>query len=268
MKNYPENKLNTEKHVKQILDTVLSFASLNFDSRAEIKGESDQLDALAEGINMLGEELKVKFIQINECENVIREVHHRVKNNLQLVSSILNLQVQVIQDKNLQAKLMDCRERISSMALVHEQLYRAEDVTKLEINTYFGSLCNRLEHIHSHETVSLKFISAEKSFFLPVDQIIPMGLLINELIVNSYKHAFEENNTGLILFQIVVEKEKITFELTDNGIGFSNPNDFYNSPTLGLQLVHSLIDQLGAEIEFSNQNPYRVILKLTVKEVS
>jgi len=255
------NSENTKAQVDQILEAVVSLGKLNFDQKAPVLGKSEQLDALAEGINMLGEELQAKIILINEKETLLREIHHRVKNNLQIVSSILNLQSKVIQDPKIANKIEDCRERISSMALVHEQLYQSDDLSQLEVNSYFAALCKRLEHIHATSNITLQFRSADKSHFLSVDQMIPLGLLANELIINSFKHAFRPNQGGVISIGLNADKDHFSFELTDNGIGFKDPKNFYNSTSLGLQLVHSLIDQLDAELEFTPQ-PYCVIVRM------
>lgn len=259
---YKNSNILPQNQVESILEAVISLGKLNFDRKAPTMGKSDQLDALAEAINMLGEELQAKINVINERETLLREIHHRVKNNLQIVSSILNLQAKLINNPKISEKIEDCRERISSMALVHEQLYQTENLSELEVNTYFAALCNRLEHINANPNVKLQFINGKKSLLLSVDQMIPMGLLANELIINSFKHAFSPTMKGEIKFQLHINNTDFAIEVSDNGIGFENHNDFFDSSTLGLQLVHSLIEQLDAELEFSHKDPYRVVVKL------
>lgn len=260
-KDSKDNFINPQ--VKLMLETIMSFAALDLNHKAPMFGDDENLDALAAGINMLGEELQAKILQVQNRDLMIREIHHRMKNNLQIVSSILNLQSNSIKDSEIAEKFMNCQERISSMALVHEQLYQSEDMTKLEVNSYFSTLCRRLEHIHSGEDSALFFISATKSLSLSVDQIIPLGLIATELIINSYKHARDRKKVE-IKFRLSLKDGHFELEVGDNGEGFENPDDFYNSQSLGLQLVHSLVDQIGAEIEFNQKDPYFVVVKVQV----
>lgn len=260
-----QNKEVVDAQVSEILETLLSFGELDFENKIEVKGNSDQMDAIAAGLNMLGEELRAKISKINEREIMLREIHHRVKNNLQIVSSILNLQASVIQDPEVIAKFIDCKERIASMALVHEQLYQSENLSELEINTYFAALCQQLEFFHANSTIHIEFISAGKAHFLQMEKVIPLGLLANELIMNSYKHSFMNQDKGHIRVRLIIKDNSVSLELTDDGKGFENSDQFYNSSSLGLQLVHSLIDQLDAELIFSPRNPYFVSIQLSSK---
>lgn len=264
MKEFSINKFLPDKNVQEILEALISFGDLNFEHKAPIKGESDQLDALAAGINMLGEELHARIVKINEREIMLREIHHRVKNNLQIVSSILNLQASGVSDQKIIDKFMDCKSRISSIALVHEQLYQSENLSELEVNSYFAALCDRLEKIYCSTNISVEFISIGKSFFLPMDMIVPLGLIANELILNSFKHSFDPDSGGKIRIELKLTSDTFTLKLSDDGIGFKNEEEFYNSKTLGLQLVHSLIDQLNAKLDFSSRNPYFVSIALKV----
>lgn len=262
MLDIPKNSAVTESQIKEILESLLSFGELDFENKIVLNGESDELDAIASAINMLGEELKAKITKINEREIMLREIHHRVKNNLQIVSSILNLQASVIKDPDVVAKFIDCKERIASMALVHEQLYQSENLTELEVNSYFSALCKRLEYFHARTDIKVEFKSAKKAFYLPMEKIIPLGLLSNELIMNSFKHSFVDQKKGKILIKLTLHENNFTLIISDDGKGFDNSSDFYNSTSLGLQLVHSLIDQLDAHLEFSPRNPYCVSISL------
>jgi len=258
----PKNKEISDAQIKEILEALMSFGELNFDNKIAIQGEADHLDAIAAAVNMLGEELRARIGKINEREIMLREIHHRVKNNMQIVSSILNLQASTLKDPEVVAKFIDCKERIASMALVHEQLYQSENLTELEVNTYFAALCKQMEYFHANTNVSIEFISAHKSFYLPMEKVIPLGLMMNELIMNSYKHSFTEQITGNIKLQLTLKEDTLTLILRDDGKGFENSEDFYNSKSLGLQLVHSLIDQLDAFLQFSPRNPYSISVQL------
>lgn len=262
MSQTPKNSTISEAQINEILEALMSFGELNFDNKLDIQGETDHLDAISAAINMLGEELRARIGKINEREIMLREIHHRVKNNMQIISSILNLQASTLKDPDVVAKFIDCKERIASMALVHEQLYQSENLTELEVNSYFAALCKQMEYFHANTNVSIEFISAHKSLYLPMEKVIPLGLMMNELIMNSFKHSFVQQIKGKIKLQLVLKENTFTLILRDDGKGFDNSEDFYNSKSLGLQLVHSLIDQLDASLQFSPRNPYSVSVQL------
>lgn len=257
-----ERQKADDNQVNNILEAVMSLASLQFDHKAEIRGECEQLDALAAAINMLGEELKSKVMLLDERETVLREIHHRVKNNLQVVSSILNLQASVIQDPVMAQKFRDCQTRIQSMALVHGQLYAAKMVDELEVNAYFSELCHRLHEIYERPGVYLHFCGLDHSLFLITDKVIPLGLLISELIINSYVHAFDAETPGTIRLEMRCEDNDLLLLVSDTGKGLSDPTLFHDSQSLGLQLVHSLVDQLDGEIVLHSENPYEVRVRI------
>lgn len=259
MKGGDKTRLSEENsQVNNILEAVMSLAALEFDHKAEIRGESEQLDALASAINMLGEELKSKVMLLHERETVLREIHHRVKNNLQVVSSILNLQASVIKDPEMAQKFRDCQTRIQSMALVHSQLYSAHKMDELEINAYFSELCHRLHEIYERMGIGLHFCGLDHAFYLETDRLLPLGLLVSELLINSFVHGFGPDDTGSIRLEVVRSEEGFALVVSDTGKGFSDPDLFYDSQSLGLQLVHSLAEQLEAQLLFRASNPYEV----------
>jgi len=132
------NKLekDNKKRLDQVLKVVMNLAQLNYNKKAVITNKSDHIDALALGINMLGEELQSSTISLHEKEILLKEVHHRVKNNLQIISSLLNLQAKGIEDPYSLDKFEDTQKRIRSMALVHEKLYESKEVSKINFSEY------------------------------------------------------------------------------------------------------------------------------------
>lgn len=253
---------NFNNQVKNILEAVLAFANLDFEQKADLRGECEQLDSLSAGINMLGEELRAKVVQLNEREMLIKEVHHRVKNNLQIVSSILNLQSSVSNDSQIASKLNDCQERIASMALVHEQLYNSNNLSELEINEYFGSLCQRMQKSFSQGKASIQFNGLDESLFISSDTLIPIGLIASEIIMNSFKHAFHDRTSGTIQVELNKQDKQLIVSFQDNGIGFNTQFDFEETQSLGLALVYSLTEQINAQIQFSNHNGTHIQLIL------
>ncbi len=185
---------------------------------------------------------------ISEKEILLQEVHHRVKNNLQVISSILNLQTSYVKDENSLNILRESQNRIKSMSFIHESLYQTGDFSHIEFSSYMLALCKNLVHsyaIHS-DTVELK--TELTKTFLSLDQAIPSGLIANELISNALKYAFEEGTKGEIYMGISDQDNQIRLEIGDNGRGLPEGLDHKNSDSLGLQLVHTLVDQLDAEI--------------------
>lgn len=251
-----------ERQIEEVIEVVLSFAALNFKHKAPLLGESDKLDALSQSINMLGDELQSKLNLIREKEILLKEIHHRVKNNMQIVSSILSLQANVIDDEAIASKFRECQYRINSMALVHEQLYLEENLDSIEFNTYLSSLIHRIENSYGSNEISLHYTGLDSTLYLSVDKTVPLGLIINELLMNSYIHAFQDNANGNINLKMSKINQNLILELNDNGKGIKDEVEFFGSKSLGLQLVQSLIDQLDAQLNFTPGNPYNIVIRI------
>jgi two-component sensor histidine kinase len=178
---------------------------------------------------------------------LLQEVHHRVKNNLQVVSSVLHMQSRQIQDPGLRTALQDSEDRVRAIALVHEKLYDARDLASIDVRRYLESLGAGLVRAASGPTkVALDFDGAD--LMLGIDTAIPCGLIVNELISNALKHAFPGRASGRIAVRIH-KNERISLDVADDGVGFPPTMDFRSTPTLGLRLVSSLTQQLGGTIE-------------------
>jgi len=215
---------------------------------AELEGSEAQ-HKRAEG------RLKASLI---EKEILLKEIHHRVKNNMQIIYSLLSLQSRRIKDKNVLKMLQESQNRVRSMALLHEKLYQSKDLARIEFGDYIRKLVYGLFHSYavSSDSIILK-INAE-NIFLDINTAIPCGLIINELVSNSLKHAFPEgkawNEKGYIKGQIHIKltshkKNNFTLVIRDNGVGFPEDLDFRNTETLGLQLVNTLVEQLEGSIK-------------------
>jgi len=185
-----------------------------------------------------------------EKETLLKEIHHRVKNNLQVISSLLNLQSGFISDEKSVEIFREIRNRIMSMALVHEKLYQSDNLTQIDFSGYIDDIGRKLFQAYeiTPNTVTLK-TSVDK-VDLSIDKAIPFGMIISELLSNCLKHAFPEGRRGEI--EITLRREKnnlILFTLKDNGIGFPTDRDFRNTETFGLQLMNSLVDQLQGTVK-------------------
>lgn len=185
---------------------------------------------------------------LREKEILLKEVHHRVKNNLQLVSSLLNLQASYIRTPEDKELFLESQNRIHSMTLVHEELYRSDDLSCVEFSEYLPRLTHKLISAFAVGK-DIQLVTDIQPIFFPVDTAIPCGLIINELFSNALKHAFPERSEGVVCLSVKRVKEKIRIVVRDNGIGFPLEYDPSTARTLGMQLVHSLVDQLGAFLD-------------------
>ena len=211
------------------------------------------------------------YASLKEKEVLLKEIHHRVKNNLQVVSSLLKLQsghlknaLETIQEKTQDTEALDrihlsidafkdSQNRIRAMALVHEKLYQSDDLARADFGSYVSSLVQDLLRSYHTPIESIQIRSVIPEVYLSLDQAIPCGLIINELVSNALKHAFPEGLAGEIDIQLYPDGEdQYLLIVQDNGVGFKNsdrlPNNLQQASTLGLQLVHSLTRQLGGTV--------------------
>ena len=185
---------------------------------------------------------------LEEKELLLREIHHRVKNNLQIISSLLNLQAGHIKDEEILDHFNDYQNRIRSISLVHEKLYSSSDIAQVEISSYTQHLVDDLVRNYGRHDLDIFVDIPEVK--VGIDTAIPCGLIINELVSNSLKHAFPDNKPGEIRIKFNKNASN-EFELViqDNGVGISPEIDLKHSETLGLELVSSLVQQLDGSLK-------------------
>lgn len=196
---------------------------------------------------------------LQEREELFAEIHHRVKNNLQIVSSLLGLQADHMEDKKAAAALEDCRNRIKSMALIHEQLYQSKNVATIDFAEYIENLVRSVMHSHGKQPNNLKLETDIYRFHLPLQVAVPCGLIVNELVTNAVKHAFDENEIGTIWVKCH-RTDYGTCRLTvgDNGKGLPAGFDLRSCTTLGLQLMLNLAEsQLGGSVHVESRGGTR-----------
>lgn len=197
---------------------------------------------------------------LDEKEILLQEVHHRVKNNLQVISSILNLQSSYVKDKNSLNILRESQNRIKSMSFIHESLYQTKDFSGIEFGAYILSLANNLVHSYSLEVGLVNLRTELDNIYLSLDQAIPCGLIANELISNSLKYAFDEGQPGEIFVSAELINSRVKLTIADNGKGLPEGFDYENSESLGLQLVYTLKDQLDASIDVSTKGGTKYLI--------
>ncbi len=202
---------------------------------------------------------------LREKEILLAEIHHRVKNNLQIVNSLLSLQSATIGNEIALRLLTESRNRIHSMALIHQTLYASKDFGQVNFARFLEDLVSALVSSYGvdPQRVSVSIVAADAA--LPIGAAIPCGLIVNELVSNALKYAFPGSASGEIRVALVAESGK-WFELSvsDNGIGFPPESDTARTPALGLQLVELLAEQLGAEISVHRSDPTRFALRFAV----
>lgn len=191
-------------------------------------------------------------LSLKEKEILLREVHHRVKNNMQVVSSILNLQSSYVSDEYALTLLKESQNRIKTMAYIHESLYQNKSFTSVNFSDYIYTLVNNIVQSYSYSREKIKLDLQIEKITLSLDSSIPAGLIVNELITNSIKHAFPGTREGTISVNLRCENNFVILSVKDDGVGFADGVDFEHSNSLGLQLVNTLIEQIEGKLKFNS----------------
>lgn len=188
---------------------------------------------------------------LEKKELLLKEINHRIKNNLQIVSSLLNLQASSIDDEKAVMLFDEAQNRLKSMALIHENLYESEDFENIDLSKYIKKLALNLFEAYKSYEAKIKLKTSLEEVFVDVQKAVSIGLIVNEVISNSLKYAFVEKSNGLIVIELEKQKETdlIALRMKDNGCGMKGEVDIDNPATLGLQLIFSLSQQLQAEIK-------------------
>jgi two-component sensor histidine kinase/ligand-binding sensor domain-containing protein len=214
---------------------------------------------LAQQKVVLEETLSQKEILLKEKEMLMKEIHHRVKNNLQSISSILSLQSMVLKDEAAKSAIAESQNRVRSIALVHQRLYQAENIEKVELKSFIEDLAAEIMKVFQHHHSNVVITLNVEPVFVLSDKAISLGLMLNEMLTNSFKYAFNENEKGEIVIDVSVNvdladlgKKMIVLVYCDSGKGIQNENPLESSETLGLRLIKLLSQQIRATVQYSN----------------
>ena len=191
---------------------------------------------------------------IREKEVLLQEIHHRVKNNMQIISSLLNIQTRYVDDAESVNVLKESQNRVKSMAMIHEKLYNSRSFNKIYFVDYIESLVWDLFYSYSIKKGTIKPVLDIDDIKLNIETSVPCGLIITELVSNCLKYAFPDGRQGELKVSLKIKDDYYQLNISDNGIGFPENIDFKNTESLGLQLVNSLTDQIDGEIELDNTN--------------
>lgn len=250
----------------KLKDAAIDMGRGDFTARIETDS-ADEIGELTRAFNKMAKDLKKSNDEshqaeenlkksLKEKETLLREIHHRVKNNLQIISSLLTLQSQYIKDNNDATMLTESQNRIISMSLIHEKLYQSKDLAKIDFKEYTEDLVTGLFQSYGISSSRITLNLDIEKISLTIDSAIPCGLIINELVTNSLKYAFPGDKKGEIKVTLHSIGAKV-FELvvSDNGIGIPKELDFRNIESLGLHLVTILVEnQLHGEIYLNRDN--------------
>ncbi len=196
---------------------------------------------------------------INEKDILLKETHHRVKNNMQVIHSLLNLQTHYAKNEEAVNVLKESQNRVKSMGIIHEKLYKSTDRSKIDFSDYVKSLTSDLLDSYDVRETIIPVVEIEDIKF-NMETAVLCGLIINELISNSLKHAFPNNETGEVGVSLKLLDNKYQLIVSDDGIGFPEEIDFKNTESLGLQLVNNITGQLDGEIDLDRSNGTKVTI--------
>ncbi len=192
-------------------------------------------------------------LQVNQLmedkEMLIKEIHHRVKNNLMIIASLLNMQSYYIKDEEAKAYFKESENRAQSMALIHERLYRTGDLQNVELGDYITSLAKDLFGTYVTNPDKVKMEIEVENVKLHIDSMIPLGLIINEVVTNTLKYAFPEDKTGTLIIKFYKKGNEFFLTVKDDGVGIPKDFDIEKSDSLGMQLITNLTQQLDGELE-------------------
>ncbi|MBI5679887.1 MAG: PAS domain S-box protein [Methanobacterium sp.] len=254
----PEETIETKKLGSRLLHTK-KIPLLDKEGNPQyLLGISEDITEFKLAIDALKRSLKEK-------DALLSEIHHRVKNNMQIISSLLNLQSQFVANDEIVDVLHESQNRIKVMANIHEKLYLSEDLNRINFSYYIPGILDGLFQSYSVKKGQIVPIFEVKNIMLNIETAVPCGLIISELISNSLKYAFPDERKGEIRVAIKAHGSKYDLIISDNGVGFPADVDFRNTNTLGLQLVNNLVEQIEGEITLDKSHGTE--FKITFEEL-
>ena len=241
---------------KELLEHSLELTSMEFVNRFHKINEEN--NKLIEAQKQLVEQEEKLELMVREKDVLLQEIHHRVKNNLALVSGLLYLQTEAVDNCEAQIKLKEAQLRIQSMAMIHEMLYSTHSFSKIDLKIYLNELVSNIAKNFKPEYLNLEIDIHGTSQLIEIDKAIPIALLANEITVNSMKYAFPNQLQGKFTVTINInESNELEIKFSDNGIGITNKDFTKSSSSIGYMLINTFIDQLEGSLQFcSNQGAH------------
>jgi PAS domain S-box-containing protein len=190
-----------------------------------------------------------------EKEVMLKEIHHRVKNNLQVISSLLSLQSEYFPDENVRKVLRDSQNRVRSMAIIHQRLYQSANLAEINFAGYIEELLSQLARSYDATGKKITLLTKAEDIFLGVDKAIPCGIIINELVSNALKYAFPNGDSGVVTVEFSRQDDGIRLAVLDDGVGMPGSLDYQSTESLGLRLVNMLVEQVGGTLTMETERP-------------
>ncbi|MEM7486853.1 MAG: sensor histidine kinase [Bacteroidota bacterium] len=227
-----------------LIFTLLGFAGLVYAYLKSIKNQ-----------RLIAEQKHIIENSLVEKDSLLKEIHHRVKNNLQMVSSLLSLQTKNTRSKAAIVALEEGKSRVKAMALIHQKLYQNDDLSVIEMQGYIESLINSVQSVYKKGGHNISITIDAEGTELDIDRAIPFGLILNELVSNSFKYAFPENDEhGKIYIHLRKNGDQGYFEYTDNGVGLPEDADERAHSSMGIRLMNRLVNQLQSKMNIDKEN--------------
>jgi len=271
-----ENSLKTSHMEKLLENGTATFEAVNLTR----DGQEIPVEVNAHIFNLRGDKMVLSLLRditrrkeseaqlrksLNEKELLLKEIHHRVKNNLMVISSLLNLQSKYIKDKAALEVFRESQRRARSMALIHTMLYQSTDLKCINFGDYITKLTQELFRTYvTSDNIQLNLDVGD--ILLDINTSIPLGLIVNELVSNSLKHAFPHGETGEITVKFHKNNDHYTFQVADTGIGFPEDLDFQKTNSLGMRLVNTLTNQVDGKIELNTTRGTCFTINFTEEE--
>ena len=198
---------------------------------------------------------------LEEKKMLLKEVHHRVKNNLTIISSLLSMHTDSLESEKDISIFKSCQNRIASMSKMHEQLYQAEDLRHISMRDYITSIVQTVHDTYQRDGIKVELDFDIDDLHLDMDSSVPVGLIVNELVSNSFKHAFTNGKNGRVEVSLKQQENGVMrLHIRDDGKGVTDETALFKSPSLGFTLVQALADQLSGTLEISGSSGFDVSL--------
>lgn len=239
-----------------ILSSIIIFMFLN---NRNFKKREEQLSIKNKQIssqNFLIEQ------SLKEKEALIKEIHHRVKNNLQIISSMLSLQIGKVEDENTETILKDAQQRINAISLTHQMLYQKDNISTISLGDYVENLVSQVEATIFSNNIELSTSIASRNRKINIDTAVPLGLMINEILTNAYKHAFSEKIKGQVSVLLIDVEGGCILKISDNGKGLPDNFENLNQKSMGMELIYILAEQLDARLKIEKTNGTTFIIEM------
>lgn len=253
-------------NIQLILRSMNGLMALSFLSILTYSLSKNHFEAsskLIESNNDLFSKKNDLNILLKEKDVLLAEIHHRVKNNLAIISSLFNLQINYTSNEEIKEILKNSSGRIKSMSMIHESLYQHKNLSKIDFKLYLEKLVRDIEYSYGFDIQKVNFIYNITEIALELEKAVPCGILTNEIITNAFKHAFNEQESGTVKIGFNANETHYELSIEDSGIGIDLTQDSHEQ-TLGMTLIHTLIDQIDGtmEITVDKGTKYKIVFPI------